>query len=50
MNESRNDVTVFEVEVVMGTEYVGRDNTGEGATMLFVVGSESEHDNFDIWS
>ena len=38
MDESRDDVAVLQVVVVMGTIDVGGDHTGEHAAVLFVVG------------
>lgn len=37
MNESRNDMAVFKVEVIMGSKDVGRDYTSEGTAMLFMI-------------
>ena len=37
VNESWDHVAVFQVEVVMGTEYVCWDNAGKHATILLMV-------------
>ena len=38
MNESRYHMGVLEVEVVMGTKYIGRNDTCETAAILLIVG------------
>ena len=37
VNESGYDMRVLEVEVVMGTKYVGWDDTRETAAILFMI-------------
>lgn len=40
VNETGNDVRIFEVVVVVRTENVGRDSRSEVASELFVVGAD----------
>ena len=37
MNESRYDMAVFEIEVIMGTINVRGDHTGEHAAILLII-------------
>ena len=43
MDESRDDVAVFQIEVVVWPKDICGDDAGEGAAMLLVVGSVCAH-------
>lgn len=42
MDETRENMAVFKVEVVMGTVHIGWDHRGELTAMLFVVSPENK--------
>jgi len=44
MDESWDHMTIIQIEVVMGTKYIGRDNAGKMTSILFMVCPATAHE------
>jgi len=44
VDKSRDHMTVIQIIVVMGTKYIGGDNTGKVTSMLFIICPAAVHE------